>query len=103
MAAGGLKTETVGADQSEKLVISFRQRGMKPQRKDAGDRKSEQRTNHPQPKPLPVQSAAGTTHQELDCAATNKLIRTDHQPSQNPCLLFTSVKLVFKTGIFHIS
>ena len=31
---------------------------MKPQRRDAGDRKSEQHTN-PQPKPLPIQNAVG--------------------------------------------
>ena len=33
------------------------ERGMKPQRKDAGDGKSRQHPNHPQLKPLPVQSA----------------------------------------------
>ena len=55
---------------------------MKLQRKDAGDRKSEQPTSHPQPKPSPVQSAVGSAHQESDSTATNKHAKSDHQPSQ---------------------
>ena len=58
---------------------------MKTQRKDAGGRKSLQHPNLPQPKPLPVQSAVESVHQESDSIA-NKHARTDHQFSQNPCL-----------------
>ena len=40
-------------------VVSSRQRGMKPQRKDVGSRKSEQYPYHPKLKPSSVQSAVG--------------------------------------------
>ena len=55
---------------------------MKPQRKNAGGRKSEQQTNHPEPKPSSVQSAVECAHQESDSAATKEHTRTDVQPSQ---------------------
>ena len=54
---------------------------MKPQRKDAGGRNSEQHPNHPQLKPSPVQSTAGPVHQESDSTATNEHAKTDHQLS----------------------
>ena len=57
---------------------------MKPQRKDAGGRKSMQHPSHPQPKFSPVRSAVGSAHQESDSTATNEHARTDHEPSQNP-------------------
>ena len=59
---------------------------MKPQRKDAGGRKSVQRPYHPHPKPSPVQSAVRSAHQNLDSTATNEHARTDHLPSPNPRL-----------------
>ena len=76
------QTQTVGAHQREKPVVSSRQRGMKPQRRDAGARNSEQTSNHPQSKPSSARSAVGSVHQEPDSTATNKHARTDHQPSQ---------------------
>ena len=76
------QTETVGSHQREKPVASLRQKGMQLQRKDAGGRKSEQPPNHPEPKPLPVQSAVGGAHQESVSTATNEHARIDHQPSQ---------------------
>ena len=42
-------------------------------------RRSGQPPNHPQPKPLPVQSARGSAHQESDSTATNEHAKTDHQ------------------------
>ena len=80
------RTETVGAHQWEKPVVNSRQRGMKPQWKDAGGRKSVQHPNPPQPKLSPVQGAVGSAHQESDSTVTNKHSRTDHQPSKNPRL-----------------
>ena len=59
---------------------------MKPQRKIAGGRKSEQHLNHPQPTPSPVQSAVGSGRQESDAIATNKHARIDHQLSKQSCL-----------------
>ena len=56
---------------------------MKPQRKDAGGRKSVQHPNYLQPKFSPVQKAVGCGHQEPDSTATNEHAKTDHQPSQN--------------------
>ena len=50
------QTETAGAHQWEKPVVSSRQRDMNSQRKDAGGRKSVQHPNHPQPKPSRVHS-----------------------------------------------
>ena len=55
---------------------------MKPQRKEAGGRKSEQYPNHPHPKPSSVQSAVGSTHREWDSTATNERARTDHGHSR---------------------
>ena len=53
---------------------------MKPQRKDAGGRKSEQHPNHQSyPKPSYVQSAIGSAHLESDSTANNEHARTDHQ------------------------
>ena len=69
-----------------KANLSSRQRGMKPQRKDAGGRESEQHPNDRQPKPSSVQSAGGSAHQESDSTATNEHAGTDHQPSPNPRL-----------------
>ena len=54
----------------------------KPQRKNAGGRKSEQRPYHPCPEPSSVQSAVGGAHQESVSTATNERARIDHQPSQ---------------------
>ena len=48
-----------------------RQRGVKPQREDAGSRRSEQHLNHPQPKPSPVHGAVGSARQESDSRGTN--------------------------------
>ncbi len=62
--------------------MSSRQRGIKPQRKNAGGRKSEQHPYHPHPKPSSVQSAVGGAHQESVSTATNEHARIDHQPSQ---------------------
>ena len=59
---------------------------MKLQRKDAGSKKSVQHSNHPQPKPSPVQSAVRSAHQKSDSTATRGCARTDHQPFQNPHL-----------------
>ena len=60
----------------------MRQRGIKPQRKNAGGRKSEQHPYHPHPKPLSVQSAVRVAHQESVSTATNEHARIDHRPSQ---------------------
>ena len=57
--------------------MSSRQRGMKPQSKDAGGRKSEQHPNHPQPKPSSVD-----VQQESDSTTINVHAGTDRQPSQ---------------------
>ena len=77
-----LQTETAGTHQWENPVVRSRQSGIKPQRKNAGGRKSEQHLNHPQPKPSSVQSAVGCAHQESDTIATNERAKTHHQPSQ---------------------
>ena len=55
---------------------------IKPQKKKAGGRKSEQHLYHPHPKPTSVQSAVGGAHQESVPTATNEHARIDHQPSQ---------------------
>ena len=60
------QTETVGTHQWGKPVKDSRHRGMKPQRKNTGGRKSQQHPNHPQPKALSVRSVAGCVHQESD-------------------------------------
>ena len=65
MAAGGLRPGQ----------LSSRQRGIKPQRKNAGGRKSEQHPYHPHPKPSSVQSAVGGAHQESVSTATNEHLR----------------------------
>ena len=54
------QTETAGAHQWGKPVVSLRQEGMKPLRKNAGGRKSEQHPYHSHPKPSSVQSAVGS-------------------------------------------
>ena len=54
---------------------------MKPQRKNAGGRKSEHHSNHPQSKPSSVQSAVGCAHHESVSTATNERARFDHQSS----------------------
>ena len=46
---------------------------MKPQRKNAGGRKSEQHPSHPPSEPSSVQSAVGGALQEPDSTATNDL------------------------------
>ena len=58
------QTETVGAYQWEKPVVSSRQRGIKPRRKNAGGWKGEQHPYHPYPKPSSVQSAVRGGHPE---------------------------------------
>ena len=62
-----------------------RGRDVKPQRKDAGGRKSKQPPNLSQTKPSTVQSTVGSTHQESDSAANNENAtkKIDHQPSKN--------------------
>ena len=76
------QTETAGAHQWEKPVVSLRQRGIKLQRKNAGGRKSEQHPYHPHSKPSSVQNAIGAAHQESVSTATSEHARTDHQSSQ---------------------
>ena len=46
-------------------------------KKDTGGRNCEQHPNHSYPKPLPVQSAVWSAHQELGSTATNQHARTD--------------------------
>ena len=65
-----------------KVSLTSRQRGMRPQRKGAEGRKSEQHPYHPHPKPSSVQRALGCAHQESVSTATNENAKTDHQPSQ---------------------
>ena len=76
------QTETAGAHQWGKPVVSSRQRGIKPQRRNAGGRESEQHSYHPQPKPSSVQSAVECVHQESVSTATSERTRFDHQPPQ---------------------
>ena len=54
---------------------------MKPQRKIAGGRKSEQHYYDPQPKPSSVQIAVGCSHQKSVSTATNERARIDYQLS----------------------
>ena len=54
----------------------------KAQKRDAGSRKSEQPPNDPLLKPLPVQRALGSAHQQSDSAAPSGLARDDPRPSQ---------------------
>ena len=58
------------------------QKDVKPQKKDAGGRQSEQSLNHLKPKPSPVQRAVGSEHQASDSTATNGRARDDPQTSQ---------------------
>ena len=54
---------------------------MKPQRKDAVGRKSEQHPDHPRAKPSSVRSVVGCALQESDSTATNAHARAaDRQP-----------------------
>ena len=76
------QTETAGAHQWEKTVVSSRQRGMKPQQKNTVGRKSKQHPYHPHPKLSSVQSAVGCAHQKSDSTATNERAKIDHQLSQ---------------------
>ena len=62
--------------------MSSRQRGKKPQRKNAGGRMSKQHPYHPHPKPSSVQSVVGSAHQESVSTATKEHAKFDHQPSQ---------------------
>ena len=55
---------------------------MKPRKKNAGGRKSEQHPNHPQSMPLFVQSAVWCAHQKSESIATNEYVRTDPHPSE---------------------
>ena len=66
----------------ERKAVTSRQRGMKPQRKNAGGRKSEQHLYHSHPKPSSVQSAVGCAHQESASTAANERAGTDHRPSR---------------------
>ena len=84
---------------------------MKLQRKDAGDRKSEQHPNHPQPKPSSVQSAVGYAHQESVSTAINQRAGIDHQPSQKSssarnepslCTVYRSLYMYFITLLLFI-
>ena len=61
-----------------KPVVGSWESWIMPEKKDGGDRKSEQPPNHPQPKPVPVQTAVESAHQESDSAVTYKYTRTDH-------------------------
>ena len=78
MAAGGLRPRQLALISLGKPVASSRQRGIKPQRKNAGRRKSKQHPYHPHPKPSSVKSAVGGAHQESVCTATNDHARIDH-------------------------
>ena len=80
------QTETAGAQQWEKPVVSSRQRGINPQRKNAGGRKSEQYLYYSHPKPSSLQSTEGGAHQELVFTATNEHARIDHLSPPNPRL-----------------
>ena len=81
--SGRPQTETAGAHQLEKPVVSSRQRGIKPQRKNAGGRKREQHPYHPHPKSSSVQSAVGDAHQESVSNATSEHANIDHQLPNN--------------------
>ena len=63
--------------------MSLRQRGVKPQRKNAGGRQSEQHPYHPHPKRSSVQSAVGDGHRESVSTATNEHAKIDHQNLPN--------------------
>ena len=82
VAARGLRPRQLALISEKSQFVSSRQRGIKPQRKNAGGRKSEQHPYHPQPKSSSVQSTVGCVHQDSDSTATSKHARTDHQPSQ---------------------
>ena len=49
---------------------------MKLQQKDRGGRKSQQRTNYPQPKPSPFQSAVGSARRESDSIMSMRELTT---------------------------
>ena len=71
---------------SVRKACRSRQRDMKPRRKDALGRKSEQHPNHPQPTHSSVQSAVECVHQKSHSTATHEHARTDRQPSKHPRL-----------------
>ena len=75
MTARGLRPRQLAFVSEKSQFVSSRQRGMKPQSKDAGGRKSEQHTHHPQPNPSSVQSAVGCAHQDSASTATNECAR----------------------------
>ena len=56
---------------------------MKLQRKNAGDRESEQHPYYPQAKPSSVQSVVGVAHQDSVSTATNECARIDINLPQN--------------------
>ena len=82
---------------------------MKPQKKNAGGRKSEQHPYHPHPKPSSVQIAVGCALQESVSTATNEHARIDHQPSQQSSPIFMNLTeirhaffLWFRTACFSM-
>ena len=91
------------AHQWEKPVVSLRQRGMKPQREDAGGGKSKQYPSHPQPQPSNVQSAVWCVHQESDSTAINEHARTYHQPFQKSSSLLNPPSYVIKSVHMKVS
>ena len=76
------RTKTASAHQWEKPFVTSRQRGIKPQRRNAEGKKSEQHPYHPQPKPSSAQSAVGDAHQKSVSTPTIEHTKIDHQPSQ---------------------
>ena len=79
------QTKTDGAHQWEKSVISLRQRGIKLQRKDEGGRKCKHPSDHPWPKPSPIQTAVGYVHKKIDYS--HRQACKNWPPAvSNPCL-----------------
>ena len=82
MAAGGLRPiRPRQLALISEIAASSRWRDIKPQRKNAGGKKSEHPI-HPHPKPSSVRSAVGVVHQESVSTATNEHARIDNKPSQ---------------------
>ena len=75
MTARGLRPRQLAFVSEKSQFVSSRQRGMKPQRKNEGGRKSEQHPYHLQPKSSSVQSAVGCAHQDSASTATNECAR----------------------------
>ena len=78
MSAGGPRPKQLAFISEKEQFVGGRVKKL--QRKDAGDRKSAQPPNHPQLRPSPVPSAAGSVDQESDSTAINGHAGTDDQP-----------------------